>query len=271
MRKFLPFLATLLPLPGLAANAFMPDASDLWWNPDESGWGMNIAQQGNVLFVTLFVYANDRSAHWYVVPDMRCPGAPTDVQMICSGDLYETTGPLVTSSPFNPAAVTRRVVGTAKFFYSRGNAGQIEYSVDGVTTSKNVRRQTWAVNDISGEFNGTRVTRPWLIGCSMPNVTTTQSLGRMTVTQSASALRIDTRQDSPAYSCTYTGDLTQAGRMSDSTGTYSCSDGTSGPYELREIEVSKRGFLGNLSAMQNGCRVYGNLGGARATVEQAPD
>ena len=83
--------------------------------------------------------------------------------------------------------------------------------------------------------------------------------------------RIETRQDAPAYSCTYTGTLAQAGRMSDATGNYSCSDGTSGPFELREIEVSKRGFLGNLSAMQNGCRVYGNLGGARATVEQAPD
>ncbi|HWH40181.1 MAG TPA: hypothetical protein VNU21_10105 [Usitatibacter sp.] len=27
-----------------------------WYNPSESGWGAAIAQQGEVLFVTLFVY-----------------------------------------------------------------------------------------------------------------------------------------------------------------------------------------------------------------------
>ena len=271
MRKFLAVLVLFPPLPTLAASTFMPDASDLWWNSSESGWGVNIIQQSNILFATFFVYGTDGSARWYVASDMRCPGTPTDQQMICSGTLYETTGPVV-GPAFNPAAVTRRAVGEARFFYSRGNAGQFSYTVDGVTVSKNVRRQTWAANDVNGEYNGMRVTRPFPVGCSMPNVVTNQSLGTMTVSQSGSQLTIATRLAAPALTCTYSGPYSQEGRMGSVTGgTYSCSDGSSGTFDLSEIEVNKQGFLGRISARQNGCNLYGNLGGTRATVEQAPD
>ena len=30
------------------------DYSDLWWNPNESGWGLNIAHQGDILFTSWF-------------------------------------------------------------------------------------------------------------------------------------------------------------------------------------------------------------------------
>ena len=29
-----------------------PDITDMWWNANESGWGMNIVQQGSTSFVT---------------------------------------------------------------------------------------------------------------------------------------------------------------------------------------------------------------------------
>jgi hypothetical protein len=270
MRKFLATLA-LLPFPAYSASAFMTDASDLWWNSSESGWGVNIIQQSNVLFATFFVYGTDSRARWYVASDMRCPNTPTDQQMICTGTLYETTGPVV-GPGFNPAAVTRRAVGEARFFYSRGNAGQFSYTIDGVLTSKDVRRQTWALNDITGEFNGMRVTRPFPVGCSLPNNVTSESLGQMTVTRSGSTATISTLGVPPIRSCTYSGTFAQEGRMSSITGgAYSCNDGSSGSFDLTEIEVSKQGFLGRLSQRQNGCNLYGNLGGTRATVEQAPD
>jgi len=106
-------LALLLPLTSLAANPFTPDASDLWWNPAESGWGVNIIQQSDVLFATFFLYAPDGRARWYVASEMRCPHVPTDFAMECGGTLYETTGPVV-GPGFNADAVTRRAVGTAR-------------------------------------------------------------------------------------------------------------------------------------------------------------
>jgi hypothetical protein len=203
---------------------------------------------------------------------MRCPGTPTDVQMICSGALYETTGPVV-GPGFSSSAVVRRQVGDARFFYSRSSGGQFDYTIDGVTVSKSVQRQTWATNDITGVYNGARVTRPWLIGCNAQNVTTTQPLGTMTVSQSGAAVTIATRLDTPAYSCTYSGAFSQSGRFASVTGSFSCSDGSSGTFRLTEIEVSKQGFLGRISQgpANSTCTIYGNFGGSRATVDQAPD
>jgi hypothetical protein len=232
---------------------------------------VNIIQQANVLFLTFFVYAADGRARWYFSSDMRCPGTPTDQLMICRGTLHEATGPVV-GPGFNPAAVNRRVVGETTFFYGRPNSGQIEYTIDGVFSSKTVRRQTWAINDITGEYNGVRVTRPFPVSCSMPNVVTSQPLGTMTVSQSGSQVTIGTRLATPALSCTYIGTFSQEGRMGAVTGgNFNCSDGSSGAFDLTEIEVSKQGFLGRLSQRQNGCNLYGNLGGTRATVEAAPD
>lgn len=272
MRNFLMTLAAALPLQGYAASSFMTDASDLWWNADESGWGVNVIQQSNVLFATFFVYGSDSRARWYVAPDTRCPGTPSDMQMVCSGPLYETTGPVVTSASFNPAAVTRRQVGTFTFQYSRSNSGIVSYTVDGSTTSKNVRRQTWAAVDITGEFYLNRVLRTHL--CGGPNRGNEPSVnepGIMNVVQSGSAIQIQVRPVPPAtLACIYSGTLSQEGRMSAVVGTFTCNDASSGSFNLREIEVSQWGFMGRISTMSDGCNRHGHFGGTRVTVAEAP-
>ena len=256
-------LIALLPLPALAASAFMTDASDLWWNPAESGWGVNIVEQSNILFATFFLYAPDGRAHWYVASDMECPNTPADAQMICSGALFETTGPGV-GPGFNPASVTVRQVGNAKFFYSRSSGGQFDFTIDGVTVSKTVQRQTWALNDITGVYNATRVTQG-SSGCAQGAAI--QPLGTMTVSRSGSQATISTRLDTPAYTCNYSGSFSQSGRFSAVSGNFSCSDGTSGPFNLTDIEVSQQGFLGHISQIFGGCAMNGNFGGTRATVQ----
>ena len=37
-------------------RSFSNNFQDLWWNPSESGWGVNVAHQGDILFATLFTY-----------------------------------------------------------------------------------------------------------------------------------------------------------------------------------------------------------------------
>lgn len=273
MRRLFATLALMLPLPGLAASSFSPDASDLWWNSSESGWGVNIIQQANVLFATFFVYGPDSRARWYVAPDTRCPGAPADMEMVCSGPLYETTGPVVTTASFNPAAVTRRQVGTFTFVYSRPNSAIVTYTVDGSGTSKPVRRQTWAANDITGEFHLNRVLRTHRCG-GVPNTGNEPSInepGIMTVTRTGEQVRVTTRPVAPStLACTYTGTFSQEGRMGRVEGTFSCNDGSSAPFTLSEIEVSKWGFIGRLSTFMPGCFRHGHFGGTRATVEELP-
>lgn len=273
--------ATLLSLAGLAfcaaataASTYSPDATDLWWNPAESGWGVNLIQQHDTIFATFFIYGADGRARWYVASDMRGNGAPTDQTMIFQGILYETTAAgAVTSMPFDPAAVTRRAVGSVTFQYFRPSSGILSYTIDGVTVSKDVRRQTWGALDITGEFNLNRVLRPHLCNGQPngPNDPITNDAGMMTVSRSGSTVQINTRPVAPStLSCTFNGTLTQEGRMSAVSGSYICSDGTSGPFSLTEIEVSKWGFISRIATTVRGCAMHGSFGGARATVEELP-
>ncbi len=41
--------------------------TDLWWNPEESGWGINFTHQGEILFATLFTYGADGEPDWFAM------------------------------------------------------------------------------------------------------------------------------------------------------------------------------------------------------------
>ena len=57
LRNFL--AATLAALCIAAPTAHAAFLTDLWWSPDEPGWGATIVHQDDVAFVTLFVYGPD--------------------------------------------------------------------------------------------------------------------------------------------------------------------------------------------------------------------
>lgn len=143
MRKlFAVILLLLLALPVRSATF-----SDLWWNPNESGWGVNLIEQQGILFVTLFVYAPDGRPTWYVGP------ATTRAGNAYSGALYTTTGPWF-GAFFNPAAVGVRQVGTVTFTPSSNVRGTLAYSVDGAFVSKAIERQSWAHINLGGTYHG---------------------------------------------------------------------------------------------------------------------
>jgi hypothetical protein len=37
----------------------------MWWNPDESGWGVNVILQKDVGYIAFFVYDSARNPVWY--------------------------------------------------------------------------------------------------------------------------------------------------------------------------------------------------------------
>ena len=260
-----------------AANPVDVDATDLWWNAAESGWGVNVVHQSNVMFMTFFVYGVDGRAKWYVAPNTRCGGAPRDMEQVCLGPLYETAGPVV-STTFDPASVQRRLVGEATFHYRRPFGATIDYRIDGVVTSRLLRRQTWALVDLAGEYHVMRVqgadNRPHLGCAAVP--TTMRDLGRVIVEQSGTTVRLAT-EAGPWPRCEYSGSYSQEGRIGRITGTFSCT-GTdagvastgaeSGTFTLDEIEAGPRGIMARYSASDGKCSVFGNFTGARATVAE---
>lgn len=253
--------ALILPGATLAASPFSTDASDLWWNPNESGWGINLAQQGNLIFATLYVYGADGRPRWFVASDMQAQQVASGQPYNFTGTLYETTGP-VFSGPFNPGAVTRRAVGTIAFAYQPPERGTLTYSVDGATVTKAVQRQTWRANELSGTYRGYRVTRP--VNCpSAPNVATVRQAD-VTVTHIGTDVTL--RQQDNLPNCTYTGTYSQEGRLGAVRGTFSCTDSSTGSFSITGIEAGIHGWLGRYSSTEGGCQVDGHIGGVRSDV-----
>ena len=112
------------------------DYTDLWWNPNESGWGLNLTQHASrAIFGVWYTYEADGTRTWYVMPGGSWTSANTYV-----GALYTTAGPAFTA-PFNASDVEARQVGSATITFSDANNGTFAYSVDGVTGTKAITRQ----------------------------------------------------------------------------------------------------------------------------------
>ncbi|MDQ6923967.1 MAG: hypothetical protein M3Z74_07315 [Pseudomonadota bacterium] len=119
--------------PALAANY-----QDLWWNApggSESGWGVNLAHEGDTIFATWFTYDHDRTPMWLVAT------APRTMSGTYAGTLYRTTGPPFNAVPFNPAAVVGTPVGNATFTFANGNSASFAYTVNGVSQVKTITRE----------------------------------------------------------------------------------------------------------------------------------
>lgn len=270
MRKILLCLALVLPFSAWGDSALSDDVSDLWWNPAESGWGLNLVQQADIAFATLFVYGPDGKPKWYVASEMDNQGLGSSGRdPSFSGTLYETTGP-TSPNAFDPTKVTARAVGTITFVQATPASAVVMYSIDGATVTKQVVRQTWRISNIGGAFAGTRVTRGF--NCP-PDNAVTENLGMIIVDQppGSSSITITANGTTPSTSCLYSGSYSQGGRMGLIDGTFSCGDGASGPFRMEEVEVNPDGFSSHYSAIFGGCQVRGHFGGVRATVHIPPD
>lgn len=115
------------------------DYTDLWWNPNESGWGLGITQQFGVMFLAWFVYEDTGRPIWYVASNCAVKGGGNG----CSGALYRTSGPPgpLASGTFDPSQVRVNEVGTIDVTFTDANNGVITYTVDNVPGSKAVTRQ----------------------------------------------------------------------------------------------------------------------------------
>ena len=120
------------------ANAPAADYTDLWWNPNESGWGLNIVQHpSRTLFAVWYTYAPDGSRTWFVMPSGSWTSPTT-----YTGPLYTAAGPAA-DGPFDPSLVTKTQVGTATLSFTDANDGTWSYTVNGVAGSQFITRQSY--------------------------------------------------------------------------------------------------------------------------------
>ena len=112
----------------------------LWWNSpagSESGWGLNIAHQGDILFATWFTY-DATGKGWWLTMTANQSAANT-----FSGQLFQTRGPAFNSVPFSPAAVTATPVGSGTLTFGDASNGTFAYTVNGISQTKAITRQVF--------------------------------------------------------------------------------------------------------------------------------
>jgi hypothetical protein len=129
------------PVPTCSAGAVagaQPNYQDLWWKSpaaSESGWGVNIAHQGDTLFATWYTYGADGQPLWLSASNVVRTGNGT-----YSGALTRSWGPPFNASPWDPSKVTRMPAGNIAFSFSDANNGTMTYTLDGVTQAKTITR-----------------------------------------------------------------------------------------------------------------------------------
>jgi hypothetical protein len=241
-------------LPASATN-FSTDYTDLWFNPVESGWGINVIQQGNTMFATLFVYGPDQTARWYVASSLHGSSTTT-----FSGPLYRTTGPYFGASWTGGGPAVQ--VGTLTFNFNTPSTASLMYSVDGVTVNKSVQRQTFAANSLAGSFLG-GVTA-LASGCS---TTAILAFDHFTATHSAAnqvsiPVQFFAGNGQPA-TCTFNGTYTQAGKQGNVSGSWSCTTGNAGSFSISQIDVAITGWSGRFTGSDQLCSYSGYFGGVK--------
>jgi len=240
------------------ASTSSSEITDMWWNPGESGWGLNVILQGDVAFLTFFVYDTTGSPTWFT-SDAHLA---TDGSAVWSGQLYATTGPWF-GGPFNAGNVRVRTVGSATFTLVSLNQATLTYTVDSLTVTKTLGRQTWTSEDYSGEYlGGYSVANS---NCNPINLNGTQEDGGfLSVHQKGVAITITTT--TAVTTCTYSGSYAQMGKLGQVTGSFSCTNGVGGSFQLFDMTPMLSGFTGRFVGQSQYCQFSGYLGGVRRAI-----
>jgi hypothetical protein len=109
---------------------------DMWWGgASQDGWGINIAQQGRVIFPVWYTYNATGNPVFFTVPGGSWSGNTF------SGDVYSTTSSKWLGVGYVVGSFTAAKVGTMSITFADQNNGLMTYSVNGVTQSKLIVRQ----------------------------------------------------------------------------------------------------------------------------------
>jgi hypothetical protein len=251
----------------LAPAAHATDFGDIWFVPSEQGWGLNMAHQNNLLFLTFYIFGADGRPTW-VTALLARQGASVTPPVTFTGQTVVSGGTYY-GAPWNAANVTARVAGTATFTANTATTGTLTYTIDGVTVTKQIERYAFNALNLAGTYIGSFIQAN--LNCTNPANNGAQAAsGTFTIVHPPSnqvTITAALNNGAQSYTCTYQGTYGQAGRFGLLTnGTYTCTNGDSGTFTSHEIELaSQGGILGryNAQSLTRGCQSTGGFGGLK--------
>lgn len=237
------------------------DFTDLWWNPAEPGWGMNVIHQNGIIFATLYVYDAAGTPHFYSGSETRGSGNTF------SGPLYETRGTYFATAPYNAGSYGANAVGTITLNFTGPNSGTLAYTVGGTNVTKTIQRFAFGMDNLSGNYLGGLTASSVCSGASQ----LTLIFDTMAVSQSGNSFTATVSFYNGAgvqSRCTFSGSYTPMGRQGNVSGNYSCTfgstPGNAGSFSIAGIETTQNGFNGRFTGSDQFCSSHsGYFGGVK--------
>ena len=246
MKALAKFLAAAAALASFAACA--GTYTDLWFDPQQPGWGVSVVQQSETAFVTLYVYGADGKPTWYVASDARViaysePGAFP----IFSGTLYRTEGSYH-AGPYDPTASKLVPVGDLQLEVTAKDRMRVHYTAEGARVVKEVRRYSFAqpieLANYVGQFNLRQARDGTPFGTLYVQA---DVLAHFNSESGQGFMRVD---DQLGRRCEYRGPYELTGKLIRFSGAYTCDRGDTlaGTFEISDVEVTANGMTGYLRA-----------------------
>jgi len=120
-----------------SCNVAAAQYTGLWWNPNESGWGMNVTQHGSIVANAMYTYDQNGQPTWYT---MACP--LTGVS--CTGDIYRVSGGTPPTVPWNGSGKVVGSAGSGTLTFTDVDNGTFTYTIDNVAGSKSITKFLFA-------------------------------------------------------------------------------------------------------------------------------
>jgi hypothetical protein len=258
MKRFIKlFVATCVSTATLSTQA--GELTDLWWQPNESGWGANVVQNDGAGVVTLFVYGPNGEPVWYIAPNTRMTAMTAELLPVMTGTLYKARGPWF-GSAFDPAAVVAQPVGEITIEPRNLREMTFRYRIDGVTVSKTAARLN--VGDTNTlELTANHVVTSSLLKREGTAVQVVQGTGPAEFDADGSRVSLGFMVGTDR--CTVAGFNSRDGRFARIVGTFACGSNHFGAAEISEIEVTRNGFSAKVNLIAPTITWSGRLGGVR--------
>lgn len=231
----------------LARPAAAVDYTDIWYLPEESGWGVNLVQSNQFIFATFFVYGSNNQPFWYTAHLTRQDNGTW------TGPVYQTQGTYF-GNTWNTNNNTVTQVGTATFTPTSAIAGTLAYSVNGTSVSKSIVRQTLTAIPLGGKYSGAVLSI--FSNCVNPNNNGPLTyFTNLTVTQQqGGALSLQFDDNNPLISGPFIQDGTLF-RIPNAT--YQMNGKTAGGTSVSEVKATSQGIEGtwraNVGLFYEGC------------------
>jgi hypothetical protein len=238
----------------LSGAAHATSYQDIWWNQNESGWGLNITQQGDILFATWYVQAQDGSPTWFTSVARKGSGE------VFSGAVATARGPWF-GGAWNANAVVTQSLGNATFTFTDKKTLSLQYTANSGVVNKLLTRFTYGAQRIAGDFYGTDLGQP--SGCQNNDRYYATSIFRIATSVNNVTIVQETQGAAGVATCTLTGSFAQYGTNIEASGNYTCTSGTGGTWRASDGLFSNDAFSLRVTSTNGSCRVEQTFSGAR--------